>query len=178
MRYVASDLGFCCNKDNFSDSVPNAQRRYFSGHAWSLDLFWQSSTCLLVWLLVEGEEKKKTTGNSFLFRWTSGLRGFITNPQGPSPALPAVPLSSLILLLCLPSYIRTTASVVPSSTVTNWHAELSTGTLNPRDQAHRESSFISSPFGNCLCSSHGALGGFPHKGPMSLISNLQPGCKE
>lgn len=93
-------------------------------------------------------------------------------------SLPCSPCSSSILsilLLCLPSSIRPTASVVPSSTVTNWHAEFSTGTLNPGDQAYRESSFISSPFGNCLCSSHGALGGFLHKGPMSLISNLLQG---
>lgn len=97
-----------------------------------------------------------------------------------SPALPDVPLSSLstIILLCLPSCIRATASVVPSSTVTNWHAEFSTGTLNPRDQAYRESSFISFPFGNCLCSSRGALGGFQHKGRMSHISNLLLGYKK
>lgn len=77
----------------------------------------------------------------------------------------------------LPSCIRATASVVPSSTVTNWHAEFSTGTLNPGDQAYRESSFIPPPFGNCLCSSHGAQGGFPHKGPMSRIPILLPGSK-
>lgn len=132
---------------------------------------------------MEKKQQKTTTGNSFLFRRTSGLRGFITNPQGPSPAVPAVPAVPLcalfpILLLCLPYYIRATASVVSSSTVTNWHAEFSTGTLNPRDQAYRESSFISSPFGNCLCSSHGALGGFEHKGPASLNSYLLPDYKE
>lgn len=85
----------------------------------------------------EGRGKERTTGNSFLFRWTSGLRGFINNPQGPSPAVPTVPLSFLypFLLLRLPSYIRTTAFVLPPSTVTNWHAEFSNRTLNPGDQA-------------------------------------------
>lgn len=149
-------------------------------------MFWQSSACRLA---IGRRKRKETTGNSFLFRWTSGLRGFITNPQGPSRFILLLsPLFSLPCLyplslrysftLSLSSCIRATASVVPWSTVTNWHAEFSTGTLNPRDQAYRESSFISSPFGNCLCSSHGALGGFPHKGPMSRFSNLLPGCKD
>lgn len=97
-----------------------------------------------------------------------------------SPVLPAVSASSLSLFfysVCPPSYIRAAAAVVPSSADTNWHAQFSTGTFNPKDQAYRKSSFISSPFGNCLCSLQGALGGFPHKGPMQLVSSPLPGCK-
>lgn len=111
---------------------------------------------------VGGRKENTKQLESFLFRWTSGLRGFITNLQGPSRFI--LPLSLLLSPLCLclhspvffslpASYIRATASIVPPSTVTNWHAEFSTGTLNHRDQGCRESSFISSPFGNCLCSS-------------------------
>lgn len=62
--------------------------------------------------------------------------------------------------------------IVSSSTATNWHAAFSSGTLNPGDQAYRESSFISLPLGNCLRSSHRAWGWFSHKGPISLNSNL------
>lgn len=125
-----------------------------------------------------GWGKYKTTGNSILFRWTSGLRGFITNLQGPARficfSLPCSPccvciLSLPILLFCLPSYIRAAASVVPSSADTNWHAQFSTGTFNPKDWAHRKSSFISSPFGNCLCSLQGALGGFLKKDLCTLF---------
>jgi len=160
----------------FLNSVPNVQQQYV--------YFFLAKLYFPLTLAVgrSNTKEKKTTGNSFSFRWTSRLRGIITNPQGPSwfilllsPLLS--PFCLYPLFLCLPSCVRATSSVLPSGTVTNWHAEFSTGTLNPRDQACRQSSFISSPFANCVCSSHSALGRFWHKGPISRISHLLPGCK-
>lgn len=57
--------------------------------------------CLPVGVAVGRRKRKETTttGNSFLFRWTSGLRGFITNPQGPSRFI--LLLSPLLSLPCL-----------------------------------------------------------------------------
>lgn len=144
---MALDLGFCCNKENFSDSVPNAHQHFF--FLVMLGVF--SDKVLLACSVAAGrreikkQNKKTPTGNSFWFRWTSGLRGFITNPHKVPPLLSLLCLYPLypILLLSLPSYNRATAFVVSSSTVTNWHAEFSSGTLNPGDQAYRESSFIS-----------------------------------
>lgn len=49
-------LGCFFSEDNFPDSVENAQQGFFSVHAQSVDHFWQSPTCLLVCLLVEGKK--------------------------------------------------------------------------------------------------------------------------
>lgn len=104
-------------------------------------------------LLVKGNNKNYNW-RYFLFSWTSGLRGFITNLQVPARFICyALPCSPCCACLSLPPYfilsallyIKAAVSVVPSSTVTNWHVEFSTGTFNPGDEAYKRSPFYSLP---------------------------------
>lgn len=177
-RFVASHLGFLCNFF--------IQSQMFSSNMSTF--FWHSSTSPSHWLLVEAiQKRKKQLEIAFHSDGHLGSEALLPIRKVPLDlfcfSLPCSPSSASILslqysFLCLPSCVRATSSVLPSGTVTNWHAEFSTGTLNPRDQACRQSSFISSPFANCVCSSHSALGRFWHKGPISRISHLLPGCKK
>lgn len=147
---MASDLGFCCNKDHFSDSVPKHSCDFFfffPGHARNLSRSFLTKLYLPVSLWKENKMKKQQLEIAFYSDGHLGSEALLPIRKVP-PLLFLYPLSlslASILLLRPPSYIRATASVVPSSTVTNWHAEFSTGTLNSRDQAYRESSFISFP---------------------------------
>lgn len=135
------DLGFCGN--TFFRFSPKCLAAMLSYQVQRLD-FLLRKFFFHVSMAVGWRKYKTTTGYSILFRWTSGLRGFITNPQGPARficfSLPCYPfcvciLSLPVILFCLPSYISAAASVVPSSADTNWHAQFSTGTFNPKDQA-------------------------------------------